>query len=424
MVNIHPPWLQLADVPPRRKVAIIQRSLRPFVLRTYPNPMSSSFDGSGGAVHGARSDEILGSAEEALAYIKTIPPRQGASMQGVPFEKHDGVVRVGAIGVGGRGASQMKEMLAVEGMQYVAIADRDQGLLDHALGAIEAAGQPKPVVFGPGEDSWKQLCEHPDIDLVYIATGWELHVPMALYAMECGKHAAMEVPAAVNLRDCWAMVDTSERTRKHCIQLENCCYGQQEMMVLNMCNEGKFGTITHGEAAYIHEMRDSLLGPKAGVQPNWRRKAITSNDGNLYPTHGLGPVSWYMGINKGDVFEKMVSMSSPSAALTERRDDTTEEADPRRQEDYVCGDMNTTIIKTAKGRTIMLQHDIVSPRPYTRHNLVQGSKGCFADYPPRLFLDQSSDNEGQMGSHDWEDAGEGTAVMEKYISTSVTCDTA
>ena len=115
-------------------------------------------------------------------------------------------------------------------------------------------------------------------------------------------------------------------------------------MVLNMCNEGKFGTITHGEAAYIHEMRDSLLGPKAGVQPNWRRKAITSNDGNLYPTHGLGPVSWYMGINKGDVFEKMVSMSSPSAALTERRDDTTEEADPRRQEDYVCGDMNTMAV--------------------------------------------------------------------------------
>ena len=347
---------------------------------------------------------------QATKYVNTVPERQGATMMNVPFETHD-VVRVGSIGIGGRGGGQLNEMLAVEGAQIVAIADQSQDLLDDAEGRIVAAGQDKPAVF----TDWKQLCEMDGIDLVYICTGWEAHVPMACYAMECGKHAAVEVPAAVTLADCWKLVDTSERTRRHCVQLENCCYGQQEMMVMNMIEAGVFGTLTHGEAAYIHEMRASLLGSKSANTPNWRRKAITANDGNLYPTHGLGPVAQYMGIHKGDRFAKMVSMSSPSAALTDLRDRTVDSDDPRADEEYLCGDMNTSIIKTELGRTIVLQHDIVTPRPYSRANLIQGSRGTFSDYPPQVFIDHAGDDShAEMGAHDWEDAGPESPSMEEY----------
>jgi hypothetical protein len=337
--------------------------------------------------------------------VTNVPPRAGATMMNIPFEPHD-VVRVASIGIGGRGGGQLNEMLAVEGAVVVAIADQSQELLDNAAARIVAAGQGPPQVF----TDWRKLCELEDIDLVYICTGWETHVPMACYAMECGHHAAVEVPAAVTLADCWKLVDTSERTRRHCVQLENCCYGQQEMMVMNMIEAGLFGTLTHAEAAYIHEMRGSLLGPKSAATPNWRRKAITANNGNLYPTHGLGPVSQYLGIHKGDRFSKMVSMSSPSAALSDLRDRTVADGDARQEEVYVNGDMSTSIIQTALGRTILLQHDIVTPRPYSRLNLVQGSRGTFSDYPPQIFLDRvaaegEEEEQAEMGSHDWEDAG-------------------
>lgn len=367
----------------------------------------------GGAVFGERSSEIQATAEAAKAYVNNVPARVGATMMNVPFGKH-AVVRVGSIGIGGRGGGQLNEMLAVEGAVVVAIADQSQDLLDAAAAKIIAAGQDSPQVF----TNWKQLCELEDIDLVYICTGWEAHVPMACYAMECGHHAAVEVPAAVTLADCWKLVDTSERTRRHCVQLENCCYGQQEMMVMNMIEAGKFGVLTHAEAAYIHEMRSSLLGSKSDNTPNWRRKAITANNGNLYPTHGLGPVSQYLGIHRGDRFLKMVSMSSPSAALTDLRDRTVPVGDARHEETYVNGDMSTSIIQTALGRTILLQHDIVTPRPYSRHNLIQGSRGTFSDYPPQVFLDHVEDDDeaevAEMGSHDWEDAGLESKYMAEF----------
>eukprot|EP01047_Picozoa_sp_COSAG01_P045269 COSAG01_NODE_4156_length_5291_cov_4.177196_10_plen_386_part_00 len=363
----------------------------------------------GGAVSAQRSPEVCDTAEEAIEYASAVPPRQGPTMKGVPFDKH-GTVRVGSIGVGGRGGGQLREMLAVEGARVVAVADVSESVLAAAVAKVTEAGQPAPATHL----DWKKVCEADDVDLVYICTGWELHVPMAVYAMECGKHVAVEVPAAVTLADCWQLVDTSEKTRRHCVQLENCCYGQQEMMVLNLVKEGKLGTLTHGEAAYIHEMRRSLLGPKTDSSPNWRRRAITANNGNLYPTHGLGPVAQYMGIHDGDRFVRMVSMSSPSAALTEMRDALTDADDPRRAETYVNGDMSTSVLQTAQGRTVLLQHDIVTPRPYSRANLLQGSKGTFSDYPPRLFLDHGITNQGEMGAHEWQEAGEGSAVLAEF----------
>lgn len=336
--------------------------------------------------------EICRSPEEALAYVQRVPPSQGASMLGVPFEKH-GVVRVGFIGLGGRGMSQMNQLIAVPGVEIAAISDPYGPSIDRAKERIEKAGRKQP----PVEADWRKLCERSDVDLVYISSPWDAHVPQAVYAMEQGKHAAVEVPAATTLADCWRMVDTSERTRRHCVILENCCYGQPEMMVLNMVRSGLFGTITHGEAAYIHELRHTLMATTS--EGLWRREPHKNRNGNLYPTHGLGPVSWYMNIHKGDRMARLVSMSSLSAALGEYRDAHAPADDPKHKEVYNCGDMNTTIIRTARGRTILLQHDVVTPRPYSRLNLIQGSKGAFCDYPPRIFVD------GTKG-HDWQSPDE------------------
>ena len=327
------------------------------------------------------------SAEEALAYVTAIPPAQGETMMNVPFEKRD-LVRFGFIGVGGRGAGQLNEVLAVEGARVTAISDPVEEKMLAARKKVEQAGQPSPAL----EKDWQGLCERSDVDLVYICSPWDMHVPQAVQAMEHGKHVAVEVPAATTLSDCWRLVDVSERTRRHCVVLENCCYGGPELMVLNLIRQGRFGTITHGEAAYIHDLRSILLAPHG--EGLWRRHPHQARNGNLYPTHGLGPLAWYMDIHHGDRFARMVSMSSREAALSEYRDATLPADDPKRREKYRCGDMNTSLIQTANGRTIMLQHDVVTPRPYSRINLVQGSKGTFSDYPPRIFFD------GQ-GTHEW-----------------------
>jgi predicted dehydrogenase len=212
-------------------------------------------------------------------------------------------------------------------------------------------------------------------------------------AMEGGAHAGVEVPAASTLEGCWRLVDTSERTGRHCVMLENACYGWDELFVLNMVRAGALGVLTHAECAYIHDLR-SLLFENRG-EGLWRRYEHWRRNGNIYPTHGLGPVARYLDINRGDRFDFMVSMSSPSVGLQAYRDRVLEAGDPRRMETYECGDMNTSLIRTATGRSIVLQHDVISPRPYDRINLVSGTKGTFRSYPSRLFLDGQEEHEWQ-----------------------------
>jgi hypothetical protein len=212
--------------------------------------------------------------------------------------------------------------------------------------------------------------------------------------MQAGKHAATEVPAAYTVEDCWALVDTSERTRRHCVLMENCCYGYNELLVLEMVRAGRFGTLKHAGAAYNHDLREILFERKdEGI---WRRAHHTRRNGNLYPTHGLGPVALYLDIDRGDRFEYMVSMSTPEMGLTNWRADHAEAQAGRMDERYVTGDLNVSLIKTARGRTIRLEHDVSSPRPYSRINSVQGSAGIFEDYPPRVYL------EGMTPSHRWQ----------------------
>jgi predicted dehydrogenase len=316
------------------------------------------------------------------------------TMRGVAFLPRE-PVRVGLVGCGRRGLSLLNDLLGIEKVLVTAVCDVVPGQVAAAQTAVEKAKQKRPEGYSRDDHHYEDLVKRDDLDIVYIATPWRLHVPMAVAAMESGRHAAVEVPAAVTLEECWKLVETSERTRRHCVMIENCCYGENEMLVMNMVRAGLFGELLHAECAYNHDLREILF--ENASEGLWRRAEHIGRNGNLYPTHGLGPVAFYLGIHKGDRFDYLVSMSSPEAGLTEHRKATVPPGDPKWQEKYDCGDVNTSLIKTAKGRTIMLQHNVSNPRPYDRINLVAGTKGIFRDYPPRFFFDR------KPGRHKWEE---------------------
>jgi len=328
---------------------------------------------------------------EHSALADAVHPGKAKTMINVPFAATKDP-RIGFIGVGGRGTGLLGWFLA-QNAQVVAVCDVVAEKADNAKAMVEKAGQKSPSVYTQGDYAYEKLAAREDLDLVVIATPWDWHTKMAVFVMEHGKHAATEVPAAYTIEDCWKLVDTSEKTQRHCMMLENCCYGYNETLILNMIRAGRFGDPLYGEAAYLHDLRDELFSAKG--EGLWRRTAHTLRDGNLYPTHGLGPVANYMGINRGDRFAYMVSMSTPQRGLDEYRKTHLEASDPRMAEKYINGDLNTSLIKTANGLTITLKHDTVNPHPYDRINVIGGTKGVFADYPPRIYL------EGQKGDEAW-----------------------
>ncbi|MCU0748708.1 MAG: Gfo/Idh/MocA family oxidoreductase [Akkermansiaceae bacterium] len=314
-----------------------------------------------------------------------------------PLEK----VRVAHIGLS-RGMTHVNDCLNIEFVEVVAVCDMREERAKNAADRCEKVSGKRPEVYGGTEDIWEKMVARDDIDVVYISTPWAWHVPMAVAAMQQGKHAFVEVSAAVTVDECWQLVDTSERTQRHCVMLENCCYGENELFVLNMAREGVFGELTHAECAYIHDLRGMLYA--LGTEGDWRRDYHWKYDGNLYPTHGLGPVAQYMGIGRGDQFKFLVSVSSPEAGLHAWRDKRKPNGGKHEDEKYICGDMNTSIIKTRRGRTIMIQHDIISPRPYSRINALSGTGATFFDYPARLAVDEPRKYRlDANGSHEWLD---------------------
>ncbi|OAM88129.1 Gfo/Idh/MocA family oxidoreductase [Termitidicoccus mucosus] len=298
-----------------------------------------------------------------------------------PLEK----VRVGVIGLG-RGGSLVRDMAGLDFVEIAALCDLRQDRVERALAHIRAGSSAQPRLYVGDERAWEKLVDQDNLDVVYVATPWEWHVPMAVRAMERGRHAFVEVSAAVTVDECWELVDTSERTQRHCVILENCCYGQSELFVLNLVRQGVFGELKHAECAYIHELRDMLFNLDS--EGNWRRAYHKKLDGNLYPTHGLGPVARYLGIGRGDQFKSIVSVSSGEHGLSKWLREKNPNAGRHAGERYRCGDINTSIIKTELGRTIMVQHDVVSPRPYSRINALSGTDATFFDYPARLALDE------------------------------------
>ncbi len=341
----------------------------------------------------------------------TSPAATGQSrMLGVPFEKH-ATVRLAVIGTGLRGRSVLREFLAVEGVQVTALADIVPEKAARAAKLVTDAGHAAPALYTNGERDFERLVARDDVDFVYVATPWEWHVPMAVAAMRAGKHVGVEVPVATTLEECWQIVDVSEQTRRHCLIMENCCYGYNELLVLNMVRAGAFGQLKHAEAAYIHDLRRLLFEDQD--EGLWRRTPHLARDGNLYPTHGLGPVAQYLGIHRGDRFDYLVSMSTPEFGLTEYRREHVPAGSPKHSEQYRCGDLNTSLIKTVQGRTILLQHDVVSPRPYDRLNMISGTKGVFRDYPARLYL------EGMAGGERWNPIDSVKAQYEHPLWTNV-----
>ena len=324
----------------------------------------------------------------ALAVAQAAPPTNAETVIGMRFEEVN--PRLGLIGTGGRGTALLTNLLAADA-QVHALCDIVADKAEHARSLVTQAGQKAPELYTDGDHAFEKLVARDDLDLVVIATPWRWHVPMAVAAMKHGKHVATEVPAATTIEECWQLVDTSEQTRRHCIMLENCCYGENETLVLNMVRAGLFGDLLYGEAAYLHDLREELFSNQG--EGLWRRTVHTERNGNLYPTHGLGPVANYMGINRGDRFDYLVSMSTPARGLAEYRAAHIPAGDPKWKERYIEGDMNTSLIKTANGLTINLQHDVSNPHPYSRMNTIAGTKGIFKDYPPRLYLDGQAGGE-------------------------------
>jgi hypothetical protein len=318
------------------------------------------------------------------------PATEAKTMIGVPFEKHE-TVRLGIIGVGGRGTGVLGEFLSVPGVEIKAVCDVVPSKTANAAKMVANTGQAAPTEYNDSDHAYEHLCARDDLDLVYIATPWIWHVPMALSSLAHGHHTATEVPAARTIEDCWKLVDASEKARKHCMLFENCCYGETELMVLGMVRAGVLGDITHGSGAYNHDLRGLLLSDEG--EGLWRRFEHLDRNGNLYPTHGLGPVANYMEGNRGDRFDYLVSMSSPSVGLQAFRATHLKPDDPKMKEVYHCGDQNTSLIKTAKGRIITLEHNVTEPHPYDRINLIAGTKGMFRDYPPRFYIDDKTPND-------------------------------
>jgi hypothetical protein len=314
----------------------------------------------GDAADGASTDPFTGR------------PSAAATMAGVPFEKH-GTVRIAIVGTGLRGRSVLHELLGVPNVRITALCDTVPEKVEMAVQQMRKAGHDyEPARFTSGPNAYEQLVRRDDIDIVYTATPWEWHVPVCLAALNAGKHAATEVPAAYTLEDCWKLVDASERTRRHCLMMENCNYGYNELLVLQMVKAGAFGDLKHAGAAYNHDLREILFENKD--EGLWRRRHHTLRNANLYTTHGLGPVAFLLGINRGDRFDYMVSMATPEMGLTKWRKDHEPADSPKWKERYVTGDLNISLIKTAKGRTIRLEHDVSSPRPYSRINSDPGDQ--------------------------------------------------
>jgi predicted dehydrogenase len=303
-------------------------------------------------------------------------------------------VRVGFVGVGGMGSTHLGNFLRIDGVQIKAVCDIEPAHVERAQNAVVKAGQPKPTGYSNGPTDFLRMCETEDLDLVMTSTPWEWHVPVCLAAMKNGKHAATEVPAAMTLDDCWKLVESAEKFGKHCQMMENCCYDRIELMTLNLVRKGLLGEVLHAEAGYRHDLRGVKFSNDG--EGLWRREWSKKFDGNLYPTHGLGPVSQCMNVNRGDAFDYLVSMSSPTRGLHRFAVEHFGTDSPQAKEKFVLGDLNTTLIKTKLGKTIVLFHDVNSPRPYSRINLVQGTKGLAHKYPERIFI------EGRSKNDDWE----------------------
>ena len=306
--------------------------------------------------------------------VYNTPPRPAdqQSMIGFAAEPIEHV-RIGLIGLGDRGKNVVKRMAFIDDATVVALCDLLPDRIERAQKSLVKRGAPRAIYEFTGDDGWMKLCEQEDIDLVYLAVPWQLHTKMAVYAMEHGKHVAVEVPAATSIEECWALVNTSERTRKHCMMLENCCYDYFELTCLNMAQQGLFGEIVHAEGSYQHNL-DPWWDNYEG---DWRMTYNREHHGDVYPTHGIGPVCQALNIHRGDKMDMLVSLDTRAF----RGQEVCDKRYGPGAYDYANGDNTCTIIRTHNGKSILVEHGVVTPRPYSRMYQLTGTKGFANKYP-------------------------------------------
>lgn len=322
-------------------------------------------------------------------------------------------VRVGFIGLGMRGPGAVERFTHIPGTQVVALCDIRPERVEASQKILDKAGVKRAAAYSGSEDAWKKLVERKDIDLIYIATDWVHHVPMALYAMEQGKHVAVEVPAAMNMKDIWALINTSERTRKHCMMLENCVYDFFELTTLNMAQQGVFGEILHAEGSYIHNLADFW----SSYYNNWRLDYNQKHRGDVYPTHGIGPACQALDIHRGDKMNYLVSMDTKAVNGPE----AWKKMKGQYPETYANGDHTMTMIRTEKGKTLQIQHNVVTPRPYSRMYQLTGTKGFANKYPvegyalePGQVAADAIPNHENLNAHGFVPETVKDALMKKY----------
>jgi predicted dehydrogenase len=347
---------------------------------------------------------------------ETTRPSMHTYMGGFAAPKLE-TVRAAFIGVGNRGPGHLKFFADLPGTEVVAICDLHE---DNAkkwgeeAKKIGGGKRHKDVALYYGdENKWRTMLDEVKPDVVFVITNWKNHAPMCIEAMKKGAHAFCEVPIALSIEEMWNIVDTSEATGKHCMMMENVNYAREELMYLNMCRLGVIGEPLHAEAAYIHELRFQMEEQERGTG-SWRTGHYARRNGNLYPTHGLGPVAQYMNLARTeDNFGTIVSYSTPARGRKLYAEKNYPADHKWNQLDFKGGDMNTSIVKTHLGRTIMLQWDETSPRPYTRHNLIQGTKGILAGFPTRVALEGGIEGVTE-NHHEWAEGEKLAAIYEKY----------
>ncbi|MBI1966899.1 MAG: Gfo/Idh/MocA family oxidoreductase [Gemmatimonadetes bacterium] len=305
-------------------------------------------------------------------------------------------VRIGFVGVGHQGASHVENFLKIDCVEITAICDIVPEKVARVQQLVTDAGRARPAGYERGPNDFIRMCDEEDLDLVFTATPWEWHAPVCVAAMERAKHAATEVPMAVTVEECWRLVEVSERTRRHCVMMENCCYDRTEMMIHHMVRRGLFGELLHAECGYLHDLRELKLTDY--YEGRWRIRHAIRRNGDLYPTHGLGPVAQWMDVNRGNQFDYLVSMGSNGRGLNRWAGEHLGPDAPEARQRYALGDVVNTLIRTKRGQTILITHDTNSPRPYSRNILLQGTKGIVRKYPEeKIHL------EGRSPAHRWEE---------------------
>src|SRR3954464_883852 len=335
----------------------------------------------------------LGGAGRAAGGSAAGEPAGGAK----PIE----TVRVGFVGVGVKGSEHVNNLLRLDGVELKAVCDIREQACASARRLAEAMGKREPTAYTRGERDFERMCAAEELDLVYTATPWEWHAPVLLAAMRSGKHATTEIPAAITLDECWQLVEAAEQTGKYCVMMENVNYMREEMAILRMVRAGLLGELVHAEGAYEHDTR--YLKIRDYGDGLWLGAHFAKRNGNLYPMHGLGPLAWYLDINRGDRLEYLVSMSSKARGLDLYAKDHLPGGHPKRVRRYINGDVNSSLIRTSNGVTIILKHDTDLPRPYGRQNLVQGTRGIVRRFPEfQVCLERKARVEGDRPEYAWE----------------------